>query len=218
MLSFFNSVSPKRMTGCDSERREAPQANREIADDSSPYALNHAGELKCASHNAFATLHYYLQPVINMTKVMFICHGNICRSPMAEFILKDMVKRRGIADDFVIASSATSTEEIWGDVGNPVYPPAQRELASHGISYGDKRAVQLTKSDYARYDYLLCMDKMNLRNAQRILGADKENKLRLLLSFADGGSIADPWYCGNFDRTYSDIVRGCEGFLEFLGY
>ena len=152
------------------------------------------------------------------TKVMFICHGNICRSPMAEFILKDMVKRRGIADDFVIASSATSTEEIWGDVGNPVYPPAQRELASHGISCGDKRAVQLTKSDYARYDYLLCMDKMNLRNAQRILGADKENKLRLLLSFAGGGSIADPWYCGNFDRTYSDIVRGCEGFLEFLGY
>ncbi|MBQ2427646.1 MAG: low molecular weight phosphotyrosine protein phosphatase [Ruminococcus sp.] len=153
-----------------------------------------------------------------MTKVMFICHGNICRSPMAEFILKDMVKRRGIADDFVIASSATSTEEIWGDVGNPVYPPAQRELASHGISCGDKRAVQLTKSDYARYDYLLCMDKMNLRNAQRILGADKDNKLRLLLSFADGGSIADPWYCGNFDRTYSDIVRGCEGFLEYLGY
>ncbi len=138
-----------------------------------------------------------------MTKVMFICHGNICRSPMAEFILKDMVKKRGIADDFVIESSATSTEEIWGDVGNPVYPPAQRELASHGISCGDKRA---------------CMDKMNLRNAQRILGADKDNKLRLLLSFADGGSIADPWYCGNFDRTYSDIVRGCEGFLEYLGY
>ena len=153
-----------------------------------------------------------------MTKVMFICHGNICRSPMAEFILKDMVKKRGIADDFVIESSATSTEEIWGDVGNPVYPLAQRELASHGISCGDKRAVQLTKSDYARYDYLLCMDKMNLRNAQRILGADKDNKLRLLLSFADGGSIADPWYCGNFDRTYSDIVRGCEGFLEYLGY
>ena len=137
---------------------------------------------------------------------------------MAEFILKDMVKKRGIADDFVIESSATSTEEIWGDVGNPVYPLAQRELASHGISCGDKRAVQLTKSDYARYDYLLCMDKMNLRNAQRILGADKDNKLRMLLSFADGGSIADPWYCGNFDRTYSDIVRGCEGFLEYLGY
>lgn len=164
------------------------------------------------------TLRNYLQTVINMTKVMFICHGNICRSPMAEFILKDMVKKRGIADDFVIESSATSTEEIWGDVGNPVYPPAQRELASHGIFCGDKRAVQLTKSDYARYDYLLCMDKMNLRSAQRILGTDKDNKLRLLLSFADGGSIADPWYCGNFDRTYSDIVRGCEGFLEYLGY
>lgn len=151
-------------------------------------------------------------------KVLFICHGNICRSPMAEFILKDMVKRRGIADDFVIASSATSTEEIWGDVGNPVYPPARRELAAHGITCGDKRAVQLRKSDYARYDYLLCMDNSNLRNAMRIIGSDKDGKLRLLLSFADGGSIADPWYCGNFDRTYADIVKGCEGFLEYLGY
>ena len=120
-----------------------------------------------------------------MIKVMFICHGNICRSPMAEFILKDMVKRRGIADDFVIASSATSTEEIWGDVGNPVYPPARRELAAHGITCGDKRAVQLRKSDYARYDYLLCMDNSNLRNAMRIIGSDKDGKLRLLLSFAD---------------------------------
>ena len=153
-----------------------------------------------------------------MTKVMFICHGNICRSPMAEFILKDMVKRRGIEKNFLIASSATSTEEIWGDVGNPVYPPAQRELAAHGISCAGKRAVQLKKSDYAQYDYLLCMDKMNIRNALRIIGSDKDNKLRLLLSFADGGNIADPWYCGNFDRTYADIVKGCEAFLEYLGY
>lgn len=149
---------------------------------------------------------------------MFICHGNICRSPMAEFILKDMVKRRGIEKNFLIASSATSTEEIWGDVGNPVYPPAQRELAAHGISCAGKRAVQLKKSDYAQYDYLLCMDKMNIRNALRIIGSDKDNKLRLLLSFADGGNIADPWYCGNFDRTYADIVKGCEAFLEYLGY
>ena len=153
-----------------------------------------------------------------MTKVMFICHGNICRSPMAEFILKDMVKRRGIEKNFLIASSATSTEEIWGDVGNPVYPPAQSELAAHGISCAGKRAVQLKKSDYAQYDYLLCMDKMNIRNALRIIGSDKDNKLRLLLSFADGGNIADPWYCGNFDRTYADIVKGCEAFLEYLGY
>ena len=137
---------------------------------------------------------------------------------MAEFILKDMVKRRGIEKNFLIASSATSTEEIWGDVGNPVYPPAQRELAAHGISCAGKRAVQLKKSDYAQYDYLLCMDKMNIRNALRIIGSDKDNKLRLPLSFADGGNIADPWYCGNFDRTYADIVKGCEAFLEYLGY
>ncbi len=153
-----------------------------------------------------------------MIRVMFICHGNICRSPMAEFILKDMVRRRGIDSQFVIASSATSTEEIWGDIGNPVYPPAQQELARHGIACDGKRAVQLKKSDYGRYDFLLCMDKSNLRNAMRIIRNDSENKLRLLLSFDDGGSIADPWYYGNFDRTYADIVRGCEAFLSYLGY
>ena len=153
-----------------------------------------------------------------MIRVMFICHGNICRSPMAEFVLKAMVRRRGIDDQFIIASCATSTEEIWGDVGNPVYPPAQQELLRHGISCEGKRAVQLKKSDYDRYDYLLCMDKNNLRNAMRILRHDNENKLRLLLSFDDGGSIADPWYYGNFDRTYADIVRGCEAFLSYLGY
>lgn len=151
-----------------------------------------------------------------MIRIMFICHGNICRSPMAEFILKDMVKKRGLENQFVIASSATSREEIWGDVGNPVYPPAREELKRHGITCDGKRAVQLTKSDYDRYDHLICMDKNNLRNALRILGADRENKLSLLLDFADGGNIADPWYCGNFDRTYRDIVRGCEGLLNSL--
>ena len=153
-----------------------------------------------------------------MIKVMFVCHGNICRSPMAEFILKDMVRKRGIERDFEIASSATSREEIWGDTGNPVYPPAKRELAAHGISCEGKRAVQLTRNDYARYDYLLCMDNNNLRNARRIVGQDREHKLHLLLSYAGGGDIADPWYYGNFDRTYDDIVRGCEGFLRHLGY
>ena len=151
-----------------------------------------------------------------MIRIMFICHGNICRSPMAEFILKDMVKKRGLENQFIIASSATSREEIWGDVGNPVYPPAREELKRHGITCDGKRAVQLTKSDYDRYDHLICMDKNNLRNALRILGADRENKLSLLLDFADGGNIADPWYCGNFDRTYRDIVRGCEGLLNSL--
>ena len=153
-----------------------------------------------------------------MVRVMFICHGNICRSPMAEFILKKMVWERGIENDFLIASSATSREEIWGNKGNPVYPPAKKELAAHGISCKDKRAVQLTREDYEKYDYLLCMDGNNLRNAKRIVGQDKEHKLRLLLSYAGGGDIADPWYYGNFDRTYEDIVRGCEGFLRHLGH
>ena len=152
-----------------------------------------------------------------MIKVMFICHGNICRSPMAEFILKDMVNKRGISDRFVIASCATSREEIWGGVGNPVYPPAKEELAKHGISCEGKRAVQLTKDDYDRYDYLLCMDNTNMRNAKTIIGYDFDNKLRLLLSFTgQNDSIADPWYFGNFDRTYSDIVRGCTAFLSFV--
>ena len=153
-----------------------------------------------------------------MIKILFICHGNICRSPMAEFILKDMVATRHLADRFYIASAATSTEEIWGDVGNPVYPPAREKLAEHGISCKGKRAVQVKKSDYAAYDYLICMDTNNLRNLRRIIGDDKEGKVSLLLDYTDrkGASIADPWYTGNFDITYDDIVEGCEGFLAFL--
>ena len=136
-----------------------------------------------------------------MIKVMFICHGNICRSPMAEFIMKDMVKKIGAEKDFYISSCATSREEIWGGVGNPVYPPAREELAKHGISCDGKRAVQLTKADYDNYDFFLCMDQTNMRNAKRIIGNDNDDKLKLLLSFAgDSESIADPWYFGNFDR------------------
>ncbi len=153
-----------------------------------------------------------------MIKILFICHGNICRSPMAEFVLKDMVEKRGIADNFYIASAATSTEEIWNGVGNPVYPPAREELAKHGISCAGKRAVQVTKQDYKEYDYLICMDTHNLRNLARIIGSDKDNKVSLLLDYAgrNGQSIADPWYTGNFGVTYQDVVEGCNGFLEFL--
>ena len=152
-----------------------------------------------------------------MIKVLFVCHGNICRSPMAEFIFKDMVRTRGLGEQFYIASAATSTEEIWNGVGNPVYPPAKRELAKHGISCEGKRAVQLQRSDYDKYDYLIGMEERNRRNMLRILGKDPEGKVSLLLDYADEpGDIADPWYTGNFDSTYRDVVRGCEGFLEYL--
>lgn len=152
-----------------------------------------------------------------MVKVMFVCHGNICRSPMAEFILKNMVKEKGIEKDFVIASCATSTEEIWNGVGNPVYPPAQRELKKHGISCGNKRAVQLQKSDYNKYDYLICMDENNRRNMLRILGGDPENKISKLMDYTDRpGNVADPWYSGDFSTAYCDIYEGCEGLLKSL--
>ena len=122
--------------------------------------------------------------------------------------------------NFIIASAATSTEEIWGNVGNPVYPPAREKLAQHGISCKGKRAVQVKKSDYAVYDYLICMDLNNVRNLLKIVGEDKEKKVSLLLDYTGrkGKSIADPWYTGNFDITYDDIVEGCEGFLRYLGY
>ena len=152
-----------------------------------------------------------------MIKVLFICHGNICRSPMAEFIFKDMVSKQGLSDRFYIASAATSTEEIWNGIGNPVYPPAREELAKHGIDCKGKRAVQLTKADYDKYDYILGMDHWNLKNMLRILKSDPEDKVKLLLDYSDDPrDIADPWYTGNFDDTYRDVVEGCEAFLEYL--
>lgn len=150
-----------------------------------------------------------------MMKILFVCHGNICRSPMAEFIMKDMVKRKEIENEFVIASCATSTEEIWGDIGNPVYPPAKAELEKHKISCEGKRAVQLKKSDYGKYDLLIGMDGMNIRNMHRILGGDPENKIRKLMEYTDrGGNVADPWYSGRFDVAYRDIYDGCEALLK----
>ena len=152
-----------------------------------------------------------------MIRVLFVCHGNICRSPMAEFIFKDMVSGRNLADRFYIASAATSTEEIWNGIGTPVYPPAREELARHGISCKGKRAVQLTKADYEKYDYILGMDHWNLKNMMRILKNDPEGKVKLLLDYSDNPrDIADPWYTGGFDVTYSDVVEGCEAFLKYM--
>lgn len=152
-----------------------------------------------------------------MIRVLFICHGNICRSPMAEFVLKDMVAKRGIADQFEIASAATSTEEIWNGVGNPVYPPAREELAKHGISCEGKRAVQLKASDYDYYDYLIGMDTMNIRNMERMMGHKAGKKMKLLLEYDNQhSSISDPWYSNRFDETYKDVVTGCTAFLKYL--
>ena len=134
-----------------------------------------------------------------------------------EFVLKDMVKKRGIADQFKIASAATSTEEIWNGVGNPVYPPAKAELAKHGIRCDGKRAVQLEASDYEEYDYLIGMDTENIRNMNRISGGDPDGKIYKLMSFAGSGrDVADPWYTGDFDATYRDVNEGCRALLDYL--
>lgn len=136
---------------------------------------------------------------------------------MSEFIFKDMIHRHHLDDQFYIASAATSTEEIYRGVGNPVYPPARAELAKHGISCEGKRAVQLTKQDYEDYDYLIAMDSMNVRNMRPIVGEDTKHKIYKLLNFSSrpGADIADPWYTGNFRTTYSDVEEGCEGLLAF---
>ena len=134
-----------------------------------------------------------------MIKILFVCHGNICRSPMAEFIMKDIVEKKGIADNFEIASCATSTEEI----GNSVYPPAKKKLAEHNISCAGKTARQMTKEDYNYYDYIVAMDKYNLRNMTRFVGEDIDSKVSLLMSYTNcPGDVADPWYTGDFETTY----------------
>ena len=148
-----------------------------------------------------------------MTRILFICLGNICRSPMAEFVMKNMVKRAGTADQFEIASAATSREEV----GNPVYPPARQKLAEHGISCKGKTARQLCAEDYSYYDLLIGMENANLRSMQRICGGDPKGKMHLLLDgTANPHDVADPWYTGDFDAAWHDIEIGCRSLLEKL--
>ena len=147
------------------------------------------------------------------TRILFVCHGNICRSPMAEFVMKDLVEKQGLGARFEIASAATSTEEL----GNPVYPPARRKLAEHGIGCAGHAARQLRREDYDRYDYLVGMDSANLRNMRRICGGDPQEKLHLLMDFTDRpGDVADPWYTGDFESTWRDVLEGCRGLLARL--
>ena len=149
----------------------------------------------------------------SMKKILFVCHGNICRSPMAEFVMKDLVKKAGLASQFHIESAATSREEI----GNPVYPPARRKLSEHGISCGGHAARQLTKRDYDECDLLIGMDSANLRNMQRICGGDPDGKLRLLMDYTkQPRDVADPWYTEDFESTWRDVPAGCQRLLDEL--
>ncbi len=144
-------------------------------------------------------------------RILFVCHGNICRSPMAEFVMKHLVAEAGLSDQFEIASAATSTEEI----GNPVYPPARRKLAEHGIGCEGKTARQMTRDDYRYYDKVIAMDRNNLRNLRRMFGDDTEHKISLLMDHTRRpGDVADPWYTGDFEATWCDVLEGCRGLLD----
>ena len=146
-----------------------------------------------------------------MKRILFVCHGNICRSPMAEFMMKDLVRKAGREKEFYIESAATSTEEI----GNEVYPPAKRKLAEHGIGCKGKTARQVNRRDYDRFDLLIGMDSWNFRNMNRICGGDPEEKIHLLMDFTDEPrDVADPWYTGDFEATWRDLLEGCQCLLE----
>ena len=152
-----------------------------------------------------------------MIKIMFVCHGNICRSPMAEFIMKKLVNERGLSEKLEIRSSATSTEEIYMGVGNPIYPPTAKELERRSVPFTKRRAVQLKGDDYGKYDLFIGMDSANIRNMMRILNGDKDRKVRKLLSFVGSDrDVSDPWYSDRFDIAYEDIYRGCCGLLAYI--
>lgn len=145
-----------------------------------------------------------------MTRILFVCHGNICRSPMAEFVMKDLVQKAGREEEFYIESAATSTEEI----GNSVYPPARRKLAEHGINCKGKTARQIRPADYERFDLIVGMDEWNIRNMHRMLGGDPEGKIYKLMDFTKRpGDVADPWYTDDFEATWRDVLEGCSAIL-----
>lgn len=147
-------------------------------------------------------------------RVLFVCHGNICRSPMAEFVFRDLVQSEGLETKIYTASAATSSEEI----GNPVHYGTRNKLREHGISTDGKYSIKLRKSDYNEYDYIVGMDNMNMKNMQRLFGGDPGKRLHLLLDFAGrcGEEIADPWYTGDFDTTYDDVLAGTKGLLVHI--
>ena len=149
-----------------------------------------------------------------MVKILFVCHGNICRSPMAEFVLKDMVKKAGREREFIIASAATSSEEL----GNPVYPPVRKLLTAHGIDCAGKTARQLRRDDYDRWDLIIGMDEENMFNMRRLFGGDRDGKLHNMMDYAGrpGAAVADPWYTRDFERTWRDVSAACEGLLESI--
>ena len=148
-----------------------------------------------------------------MIKVMFVCLGNICRSPMAEFVLKDMVKKRGLENNFCIRSSATSSEEV----GNDIHYGTRNKLTQEKIPFEKRRATKLRKEDYDEYNYIIGMEKSNIINIRRIVGEDIDHKIYRLLDFSDNPrDIANPWYTGNFDITFNDVIEGCNGFLDYL--
>lgn len=168
-------------------------------------------------NSAYFGTTWHREEFVSLVKVLFICHGNICRSPVAEFVFRDIVKKAGQEADFLIASAATTTDEIFGGVGNPVYPPARETLLRHGIDPVGKRAVLLTRADYAFYDHLIGMDAENLHDMRRICGGDREHKLSLLLDYTDHPrDVADPWYTRDFETSYRDIVAGCRALWSFL--
>ncbi len=159
-----------------------------------------------------------------MIRILFVCHGNICRSTMAEFVMKDIVNKQGLADEFHIESGATHTDEIWNGVGSPVYPPARAKLREHGIGtsdnelgVADKRAKLTTRSDYDKFDFIIGMDSANIRNMNHIYGGDPDQKIYKMLDFTDrDGDVADPWYTGNFDATWRDVSEGCHGLFRSI--